>query len=350
MSQPVDLRSDTVTRPTAAMRRAMAEAEVGDDVYGEDPTVRRLEEQAAEWTGQPAALFVPTGTMGNQCAIHLQASPGADVLVERESHVYLYELGAMAALSGATPRALDGERGRLTPGAVSAAVSPDLYYMAPTRLLVLENTHNHAGGVVVGAEHQNALIDEARRHRLAVHLDGARVFHAAAASGRPLPDFTSRVDTVMFCLSKGLGAPLGSMLCGSVELMREARVIRKRFGGGMRQAGIVAAAGLYALEHHVERLADDHRRARKLAEAVAELDPFELDPAAVETNILIADVRPGYDAGALLASLRESGLVAGPMGPGRIRFVTHLEIDDEALERAIATLRRVSRDAGPPVT
>ncbi len=339
----VDLRSDTVTRPTPEMRRAMAEAEVGDDVYGEDPTVRRLEEAGAERVGTEAALFVPTGTMGNQIAIHLHARPGCDVLLEAESHVYLYELGAMAAWSGALPRTLRGRNGILDPADVAAAAAPGPYYMARARLLVLENTHNHAGGVVLGIPRKDALIAAARAHGLAVHLDGARIFHAAEADGASPAEEARGFDSVMFCLSKGLGAPAGSLLCGSADLVREARVVRKRMGGGMRQAGILAAAGLVALDRHVARIAEDHARARRLAEALRDLPGFRIEPGEVRTNIVIAGVEPQGAEERVLAGMRDLGVLAGGMGPGRIRFVTHFDVDDAGLERAIRAIREVSR-------
>jgi threonine aldolase len=335
----VDLRSDTVTRPTPAMREAMARAEVGDDVYGEDPTVRRLEERAAELTGHEAALFVPTGSMGNQIAINLQTRPGSDVLVEQGSHVYCYELGAMAAWSGALPRVLRGRRGLLEPEQVAAAIAPEIYYMAPSALLVLENSHNHAGGVVLPPALLESLVAAARKGGLRIHLDGARIFNAAAALGIDARRLAAGVDTVMFCLSKGLGAPVGSMLCGDAELMGEARVVRKRMGGGLRQAGVLAAAGLHALEQHVGRLPEDHARAARLARALAELPQFEIDPATVQTNIVIAALRRPGDTDRLIAALRAEGVLAGAMGPGRIRFVTHLDVDDAGLERALRVLR-----------
>jgi threonine aldolase len=334
----VDLRSDTVTRPTDGMRRAMAGAEVGDDVYGEDPTVRRLEERAAALVGHEAAIFVPSGTMGNQVAIHLHARPGCDVLLHEDSHVYRYELGAMAAWSGAVPRVLRSPDGVLDPAEVAAAVAPEIYYLAPTRVLVLENSHNHAGGTVTPPGPHRELVAVARERGLRVHLDGARIFNAAASLGVEARVLAEGVDTVMFCLSKGLGAPVGSLLCGGADLIREARVVRKRMGGGMRQAGILAAAGLYALEHHVERLPDDHRRARRLAEALAAHSAFDIDPALVRTNIVIAGVRRAADTERILASLRDRGVLAGAMGAGRIRFVTHLGIDDAAIGRAIEAL------------
>ena len=320
----------------------MASAEVGDDVYGEDPTVRRLEEEAAARVGCEAALFVPSGTMGNQIAIHLQASPGSDVLLEAGSHVYRSELGAMAAWTGATARALAGEDGLLAPESVENAVAPSAYYLARTSLLVLENTHNFAGGVVLPQERKAALLAAARRHGLAVHLDGARVFNAAAALGCTAAEVAAGYDTVMFCLSKGLGAPVGSLLCGARAAIAEARVVRKRLGGGMRQAGILAAAGLVALDRHVARLPEDHRRARRLAEALAALPGFALDPARVVTNIVVAGVAPPRRSADVVAGLKAHGVLAGEWGPEQVRFVTHLDVDDVALDLAVAALRMLS--------
>ena len=338
----VDLRSDTVTRPTEAMRRAMAAAEVGDDVYGEDPTARRLEEHAAQAVGHEAALFVPTGTMGNQIAIHVLASSGTEVLVDEGSHVYNYELGAMAAWTGALPRVLHGERGIPTPEGIALALWPPEEYYTRASLLILENTHNHAGGVVLRPERQAALIASARRAGLGVHLDGARVWNAAVALGVPVPALASGFDSVMFCLSKGLGAPVGSMLCGSRDLMREARIVRKRLGGGMRQVGVLAAAGLVALENPGPRLEADHRRAKRLAAGMAGLPFLRCDPGAVETNIVIAEVVPPASDARILESLRRRDVLAGTLGPGRIRFVTHSDVDDRDIERALDALHAIA--------
>lgn len=336
----VDLRSDTVTRPGPAMRRAMAEAEVGDDVYGEDPTVRRLEEEAAARVGHESALFVPTGTMGNQIALHLHADRGEDVLLEAFSHVYLYELGALSAWTGATPRLVSGDRGRLDPAGIVAAAAGGPYYMARAAAVVVENTHNHQGGTVTSAERTRAIVEAARSRGLRVHLDGARLFNAATALGVSPAALAAGFDTVMFCLSKGLGAPAGSLLCGERRTIEEARIVRKRMGGGMRQAGILAAAGLVALREHVTRLPEDHVRARRLAGVLAEHPRFRIDPAAVETNIVIAEVVPPARAEDLLTALKARGVLALAMGPGRIRFVTHLDIGDAELDRALDALRQ----------
>jgi threonine aldolase len=319
----------------------MAEAEVGDDVYGEDPTLRRLEETAAETLGFEAALFVPTGSMGNQVAINVLTEPGTEVVLEAGTHVYNYELAAMTAWSGALPRVLVGERGLLDPDAVRAAISPDVYYMAPTTLLVLENTHNHAGGIVLDAERRDALLRVARDAGISVHLDGARIFNAAAAMQVPVAEVARGYDTVMFCLSKGLGAPVGSLVCGSAAFRERGRVVRKRMGGGMRQAGVLAAAGLVALRDNVERLVEDHLRATRLAEALAAHGAFSIDPAAVQTNIVTAGVRPAERRDEILESLRKEGILAGAMGPGRVRFVTHLDVDEAGMRRAIDALARV---------
>jgi threonine aldolase len=339
--EAVDLRSDTVTKPTPAMRRALAAAEVGDDVYGEDPTVNMLEERAASLVGHEAALFVPTGTMGNQIAINIHTRPGTDVLLESGSHVYLYELGAMAAWSGALPRPIEGRRGMLDPEGLARAVGPDLYYLAPATLVVLENSHNHAGGSVMPLDLHRDLLRKARSLGLRIHLDGARIFNAATALAADARELAEGVDSVMFCLSKGLGAPVGSMLCGSADFIGRARVVRKRMGGGMRQAGILAAAALHALDHHVERLVEDHERASRLAAAVSRCPLFELDPSTVQTNIVIAGLRDSTTSDRIMAELRRRGVLAGSMGQGRVRFVTHLDVDDAGLERTIGALREL---------
>lgn len=335
----IDLRSDTVTRPTAAMRRAMAEAEVGDDVYGEDPTVRRLEERMAELTGLAAGLFVPTGSMGNQLAVKLHTRPGTEVIVEARSHLYNYELAAMATLSGVLPRVVPTAEGLLEAASVAAALHVGApYYVAPTSLIALENTHNMAGGRLLPLEAQQEIGALARRHGIPVHLDGARLYNAAAATGLSLARLCEGVDTVMLCLSKGLGAPIGSLLCGPASLIAEARVWRKRLGGGMRQVGVLAAAGLVALEESPPRLLEDHAHARQLASALAELPGVQVAP--VETNILIAELKGArLDAPALVAGLKAEGILALAINPHTIRFVTHYDVSAADIARTVTVLR-----------
>jgi len=343
----IDLRSDTVTRPTPAMRRAMAEAIVGDDVYGEDPTVRALEEEAAARLERPAALFVPTGTMGNQIAVHLQTVRGSEVLIEARGHIFNFELGAMAALSGALPRPITTAAGLLTPADIDAHVHPRVSYVTPTRLLCLENTHNLWSGLPMEAARTAALLAAARRHDLRVHLDGARIFNAAAALGVTAAALARGCDTVMFCLSKGLAAPAGSLLVGEADLIAEARRVRKMFGGGMRQVGVLAAAGRVALAEMVGRLPEDHARARRLAEGLAALPAVELDPERIRTNIVVFGLRPDPAPGAaeaapaarFVAALEARGVRCGAFGATQVRMVTHYEVDDAAVERTLAAAR-----------
>jgi threonine aldolase len=336
----VDLRSDTLTRPTEAMRRAMARAEVGDDVFGEDPTVRRLEEEAARCTGQAAALFVPTGTMGNQIALHLLAPRGSEVLLGDGCHVYNWELGAMAALSGALPRPVSDEGGAPEPEALRAACRAGPYYVTRTSLLCLENTHNMRGGAVTRPSRFAELVAVARESGLPVHLDGARIWNASVALGVPVEKLCRGATTVMVCLSKGLGAPVGSLLCGPEDLMSEARVARKRFGGGMRQAGILAAAGLVALESMVDRLADDHEGARRLARAAQEAPGLEAVPVETMTNIVLLRTRRGGRAAELVEGLAGAGVRALSVAPDTVRLVTHYDLPADGIDRAEAALRR----------
>jgi threonine aldolase len=334
----VDLRSDTLTRPTPAMRRAMAAAEVGDDVFGEDPTVRRLEEAAAAATGMEASLFVPTGTLGNQIAIHLLAPRGTEVILGDGCHVYNWELGAMAALSGALPRLVSDEGGSPAPEAVRAAVRSGPYYVTRTSLVCLENTHNMRGGAVTPADRMEVLAAVAREAGLPVHLDGARVWNAAVALGLTPEALCRGATTVMVCLSKGLGAPVGSLLCGPTELVKEARVARKRFGGGMRQAGVLAAAGLVGIETMVERLAEDHEAARALARAAAGAPGLEVDGDEVRTNIvLVRTSRPG-GAPELVARLEARGVRSLAVATDTVRLVTHYDLPAGGVERAAEVL------------
>jgi threonine aldolase len=333
----IDLRSDTVTKPTPAMRRVMAEAEVGDDVYEEDPTVNRLQEKAAEITGTEAALFVPSGTMGNQVAIAVHTRPGQEVIVEATSHIYNVEMATMARFSGVQPRVVFGERGVFSAEQVRHAIRPKLYYLAQTGLVCLENTHNAAGGRIWPLSVAREILEVAHAQGIPVHLDGARIFNASVATGIPVSELVRGFDSVMFCLSKGLGCPVGSLLCGSREFIEEARRVRKALGGGMRQAGILAAAGLYALEHHVERLAEDHENARILAQGLSEIPCLSVTPP--ETNIVMVEILRGPTAAELAERLKRRGVLVAPAGAGtearKLRLVTHLDVSREDILRTI---------------
>ena len=329
----IDLRSDTVTRPTAAMRTAMAQAEVGDDVYGEDPTVNKLQEMAAAVFGREAALFVPTGSMGNSIAIRLHTRQGQEVLCESRAHVLDWEMAMMAQFSGCVARTVAAERGILTWELIKSAIAPKIYYKARTGLISLENSHNMAGGTVTPLPVLAEIWAGAKAAGLPVHLDGARVFNAATALGVSVAELTSGFDTVMFCLSKGLGAPVGSMLVGSKALIEEARGIRKALGGGMRQAGVLAAAGLIALTEMPKRLHEDHANARLLAEAVAGVEGVEIDMAKVQTNIVIFTLKAG-GAAEFVAALKEKGVASSAIGTHQVRFVTHFDVSREECEAA----------------
>jgi threonine aldolase len=334
----IDLRSDTVTRPSDGMRRAMAEAEVGDDVYGEDPTVNRLEARMADRLGTEAALFVPSGTMANQICLHVLTDPGDEVLLERSAHIFNYESGAAGLLSGIQLNPVDGEGGLLTPEAVEAAIRPEAMVMPPTRVVSVENTANTPGGLVYPLERIEAVVETARAHDLHTHLDGARLWNAAAAHDLPEHRYVAPFDVAWVALSKGLGAPAGSVVAGPEPLIAEARRTRKRFGGGMRQAGILAAAGLYALEHHRPHLADDHAKTRRLAEALAALPPFDVDLDRVETNILVFE-SPGHPAPEVVDTLAEAGVQITQFGPHTLRATTHRDVSMDAVETAIDAFR-----------
>ncbi len=343
----IDLRSDTVTKPTPEMRRAMYEAEVGDDVYGEDPTVNRLEERAAELLGKEAALLVPTGTQGNQVAVLTHTRRGQEVIVEAESHVYLYEVGGIAALANCQVRPIPGVRGAMDPAAVEAAIRAENVHFPRTGLICLENTHNRSGGCVLPPENVAAIAEVAHRHGIPVHLDGARIFNAAVALGRPAAELVAPVDSVMFCLSKGLAAPVGSLLVGSRAFIAEARRYRKLLGGGMRQAGVLAAAGLVALEMMIDRLAEDHANARRLAEGLAEVPGLKVDLETVQTNMVMVDiVAERWTARALVEALRREGVLCNDTGPRRIRLVTHKDVTAADIELALDAIARTVK-AGP---
>ncbi|MCZ6603488.1 MAG: GntG family PLP-dependent aldolase [Planctomycetota bacterium] len=323
----IDLRSDTVTRPTPEMRKAMAEAEVGDDVFLEDPTVTRLEDVAAETFQTESALFVPTGTMGNQIAVNVHTAPGDEAIVETRSHIFNYELGAMSALSGVVPRPVAGDGAILEAKDVEAAIRPDIYYLPRTGLICLENTHNMAGGRIFPSEKMEPILDLAHERGIPVHLDGARIFNAAAATGESVAELSSRADSVMFCLSKGLGAPIGSLILGDANFITAARTVRKRFGGGMRQVGVLAAAGMIALTGMPDRLPEDHESARAIAERIADSSTIDIDPTTVQTNIIIFGVNHnGWDAPKLTLALEEKGVLAVPLDRTHIRLVTHYDV------------------------
>ena len=331
----VDLRSDTVTRPSEGMRAVMAQAEVGDDVYGEDPTVAALEAEVADLLGHEAGLYVPSGSLGNQLGIRLLVRPGYEIVCDSLAHIARAELGAAAVFSGITFRTWRAERGRLDVDAIRELITPDAGpYLVSTAAIAVENTHNFGGGTVQPADQVAAVAELARANGLGLHLDGARLWNTHVATGRSMRELAAGFDTVSVCLSKGLGAPVGSVLVSTADRVAEARIWRKRYGAGMRQVGILAAAGRYAIEHNVARLAEDHVRAKRLAEALG------ADPAGVETNIVVLDVPA---APAVAAKAAEQGVLVSALGPRFLRLVTHLDVDDAGLERAIAVLSPLTR-------
>ena len=338
----IDLRSDTVTKPSPAMREAMAKADVGDDVFGEDPTVNRLQEAAARLLGKEAALFVPSDTMANQLAVRLHTKPGDEIIVEAGAHVIRYESGAAAGLSGVQTCWLQGNRGVLLPDQIEAAIRPPDYHNPPTTLICLENTHNRGGGTIYPIETIRAIRKVAEARQIAMHLDGARLFNAVVATGIPAADYARHFETVSFCLSKGLGAPVGSLICADTERVLKLRRLRKMFGGGMRQAGIIAAAGLYALEHNIERLAEDHAHAKRLAAALKDLPGVRINPALVETNIVVFDIsETRRTADEVLSALKAHGVLWVPFAPTTLRAVTHLDVSSDQIAQACAILKKV---------
>jgi len=358
MTKPVDLRSDTVTRPTEAMLRAMVEAELGDDVVDRDPTCEALQRETADLLGTEDAIFMPSGSMTNQIAIRIHCKPGDEFLCEEGCHVYNYEQAAFAQLGGVVARTFPGEHGVLAPEQLLGSVRPENDHLVRTRLVTLENTHNRGGGRVQPHGHVAAICGWAHGEGLRTHLDGARLFNAVAATGIEPRSWASHFDTVSVCFSKGLGAPVGSALAGPRDLIREARRHRKLFGGGMRQAGLLAAAALHGLRYHRDRLVEDHEHARLLAEAVRESPGLALEPDVVDTNIVIFRVdhpdgrrpEPGEaTAAACVAALRDAGVLVLAMGPAHVRAVTHLDVDRAAVERAAAVIRRIARARRGPV-
>lgn len=338
----LDFRSDTVTRPTPEMRRAMADAEVGDDVYGEDPTINRLEQRAAQIFGREAGIFVPSGTMGNQIAIKIHTHHGQEIICEERGHIFNYEMATLASFSGCVVRPIYGEDGMLTWAEIKKRIAPGIYYRAQTGLISLENTHNMAGGTVYRQEVADEICDRAHEIGLPVHLDGARVFNAATALGRPVAEITKKFDSVMFCLSKGLGAPVGSMLVGTKAFIEKARAYRKALGGGMRQAGVLAAAGLIALEKMPARLKEDHDNAQVLAQGLAQIPGIKIDPKKVVTNILVFNISgAGMNTADFSRKLAERNVLAAGIDPENMRFVTHMDVSQEDCEVALEAIRAI---------
>lgn len=338
----IDLRSDTVTKPTPAMRRAMADAEVGDDVYGEDPTVNRLEQRAAEILGKEAALFVPTGTMGNTIGLKVHTEHGQEVICESRAHILNYELAMIAWFTGCVPRAIAAEDGILSWPQIHAQIRPLGPHAAPTGLIEVENTHNMAGGTIYPQDTLDEICHEAHKLGLPVHMDGARLFNAAAAAGLPVSRIVEHVDTVMFCLSKALGAPAGSMLAGPRPLIDKGRLLRKRLGGGMRQIGIIAAAGLIALEEMPARLPEDHANARFLAEGLAAIPGIKVERSP-QTNIVFYDVTgTGQSAPEFSAKLKERGVIMNANSPTRLRLLTHFDVSSAQCAQALEAVRAVA--------
>jgi len=334
----VDLRSDTVTRPTPEMRCVIAEAEVGDDVFGEDPSVNRLQEKAAEVLGKEGALFVPTGTMANQIAVRCQARHGDEIILDSGAHVFHFEAGSVAALSGVQVRLTDGPRGVIPPESIRELTRPDNNHCARTALVCVENTHNIAGGTIYPIDELQKVCDIAHELGLRVHMDGARIFNSVVATGISAQEYAAPCDTVSFCLSKGLGAPVGSVVAGTREFISEARRARKVLGGGMRQAGVLAAAGLYALENHVDRLKEDHARARKLADALSDSGKYEILNRPVQTNMVTFRPKNDLALGDVASKAREKEVLMNVVLGRQIRAVTHLDVNDEGLEWAIEVL------------
>ncbi len=340
----MDLRSDTVTKPGAAMRKAMAEAEVGDDVFGEDPSINRLQEKVAELLGKEAAIYVPSGTMSNQLALKTHTNPGDEVIVEKDSHIFNYETAAPALLSGIQLNPVPGRRGLMTAEGVEDAVRPISYYMMPTRLVCVENTHNRGGGSIYPMKLIEEIKQVAEHHNLKYHLDGARLWNASVATGIKVSEYARLFDSVSVCLSKGLGAPVGSVLSGTKEYITRARRFRKIFGGGMRQAGVLAAAGLYALEHNVQRLAEDHEKAKVFGKILLDSSLYELNIDDVETNIVIFGLKPPIKMDKFIADAKSLGVLLSAGTAGKVRAVTHLDVSMEDVKKAAEILVKYRAD------
>ena len=334
-SELIDLRSDTITKPTAEMRKAMAEAEVGDDVFGEDPTINRLQEKVAELLGKPAALYVPSGVMANQLAIKSQTQPGDEIIVEADSHIFNYETAAPSLLSSVQMQVIHGKRGVIRAEQLAPAIRPSAYYLPRTSLVCLENTHNRAGGTVYPLDEIRKIREFTKAIGIKMHLDGARIWNAWVATGIHPREYAQYFDSVSVCFSKGLGAPVGSAIVGSEEMIKRARKFRKIFGGGMRQAGIIAAGALYALEHNIERLKEDHDKARAFAEDIAKIPRLSVDLASVQTNMIIIDIsQTGQSTADVLALLQAKNVLLTDSGYTSIRAVTHLDVSMEQVKAA----------------
>jgi len=338
----IDLRSDTVTRPSAGMREAMMRAEVGDDVFGEDPTAEKLQKRVAELFKKEAALFVPSGTMGNEICVKVHTQPGEEVIVEQDSHVIIYETGGPAFLSQVQLKPLAGNRGMFTAQQVKEAIRYDAYYMPRTSLICLENTHGRSAGAVLPIDEIRRVRELALAEHIPMHLDGARLWNASVASGIPVSEYAQCFDSLSVCFSKGLGAPVGSMIVGSRDFIERARKMRKIFGGGMRQIGILAAAALYALDHNVDRLSEDHKKAKHLAQRLSSLKKLGVDTSNVETNMVIMDIRKtGKTQDEVLGMLRGQGVLLTPEGRSSIRAVTHLDVSAEEVDKAANAFERL---------
>lgn len=339
----IDLRSDTVTKPTPEMRQAAFDAVVGDDVYGEDPTLLELEELSANMLGKEAAMFVTSGTQGNQIAVLTQCVGGQEIIVEEESHLFFYEGAAMSVFAGVQPRTLKGNRGALNPAEVKAAIRDDDVHAPETGLICIENTHNRAGGAIIPLENMQAIAEIGKEYHIPIHLDGARIFNAAVASGVDVKKYAAQVDSVQFCLSKGLGAPVGSIIAGTTDFIRRARKWRKRLGGGLRQAGILAAPGLISLREKVDHLAEDHNHAKLLAQSINEIKGLSIENE-VETNIVLVNTKAAKLTSAeFLVQLKQAGILAVPFGPNTVRFVTHFDVSRQDIEEVVVRLNRMMK-------
>ena len=338
----IDLRSDTVTKPSAAMKQAMFNAPLGDDVFGDDPTVNKLQSETAMMLGKQAGLFVPSGTMGNQIALKTLTQPGDEVILDHESHIFRYEVAGAAVMSGLQFHTIHGPGGIMTAEQVREAIRPEDIHQPRTSVVCLENTHNRAGGVVYPLNEIKKISALCKRQKIKMHLDGARLWNASIASGIPLKEYSKYFDSVMVCFSKGLGCPAGSVLAGNKEFIERARRSRKMMGGGMRQAGILAGAGLYALKHNIKRMAEDHRRAQTLAKRISQISKIKIDLTSVQTNIVVFDIKQtGMRSEQAMKELARKGLWLVSFGPTRLRAVTHLDVDDKDIENAGSIVRKI---------